>query len=137
MGANSAMIIVSNGSGNGRNGVATTLPGGNHIIIRNIGIIGERAGPARTGPGNKVVRGRTPVGMSGIVVLSPRAGGPAHVGGMRRGSNACIETTMGDNTILSGTGWTKERSGGYPSWVVYAERGSRGPFIGGSTAQVE
>lgn len=73
-------------------------------MIRNLGLIGHRAGPDRGGPRNNVVAGRTTVRISGMVLMSPRDNGPAHIGVIRRTSNAGIHATMGDN----GTVWWRK-----------------------------
>lgn len=134
VGGNSAIIIVSNGSGNGRNAIVTARPGGRHMFIRNIGAMGHRAGPSRTGPRNNVIAGRTNVRISGMVIISPRAGATAHVGGMRNGSNGFIHTAIGSNAML---GWSKgRRLRGYLIYLGGAALGSGEMYGGGSGATV-
>lgn len=80
----SRVVIVTNGSGNGHNGILGILTGG-HLIVNNLGLIGHRAGPGPvSNMRNNVIRGRTPLSTSGITVFGNRAGGTSHINfGMR------------------------------------------------------
>lgn len=100
MGANSGIGIVAKGSGNGRKIVLGAFPGGSHIVIRNVGVIGGRHGTSRAGPANKVLRRTTPVRISGVVLVSTGANRPAH---MKSGimSNGGIHISGGANRVVS------------------------------------
>lgn len=105
IGANSAMIILDNGSGNIGNRIVTMDPGRNGMVIGGMGMIAGRIGPHGVNSRNNLIRIRSTLCTSGIRLIYPGYNRTAH---MNRGSNGHIYGGSGYN----GRFWMERSRGG-------------------------
>lgn len=100
VGGSSAIVIVTNTSGNGANGILGILISRGHTVMRNIRVMSGDAGPSTRGPRKNVMGRRTPVRVSGLDLVSPGDNGTAHITVGRRNGG-----------IIHVTGGSKRRVG--------------------------